>query len=176
MTTLTLAPLAAAHDFPQIPAWFAPSHRQDPLFPVLAGLRISEIQVAILASDAPFRALDPQRLTTDQAVGFALAGLRRIGVDEARYLAEGWRQINRRYLALPDDRSHAAAWDREVACLRGGWLRAGRRRDAALSVAAYIDGGIYHDSAPSVLRDGLCLSRGTCRQCYPHTFAPEVAR
>jgi hypothetical protein len=178
MTTLTLAPAAAPQpEAPQVPAWFAPSRRLDPLFPVLVGLSMTEIEVALLASGAPCTALNTTRLTTGQAVGYALTGLRRIGVDEARYIAAQWLRINRAYLAQPSDPALAPLWDRELADVRGGWLHGPRRMDAAIAVAYYIlCDGIWHDTDRHYRRTGRCLSRGVCRHCYPHNFPThEVA-
>jgi hypothetical protein len=179
MTTLTLAPAAASQpEAPRVPTWFAPSRRQDPLFPTLVGLSLSEVEVALLASGAPIRALDARKLTTDQAVGHALTGLRRIGLDEVRHVAAEWLRINRAYLATPSDPSLGPLWDRELADVRGGWLRSKKRIDAAISVAYYIVcDGIHHDSHVNVSQGGRCLLRGCCRHCYPENFpSAEAAR
>lgn len=178
MTTLTLAPAAASQpEAPRVPAWFAPSRRQDPLFPVFVELNVSEVEVALLACGASIRVLDPTALTTDQAAGHALTGLRRIGVDEVRFVAAERLRINLAYLALPNDPALAPLWDRELAQVRGGWLRSEKRMDAALAVAYYlVCDGIWHDNSPEFERTGRCLARGVCRHCYPHRFPPAVTR
>ncbi len=136
-----------------------------------------EVEVALLASGAPIRVLDPTQLTTDQAAGYALTGLRRIGVDEVRYIAAEWLRINRAYLALPDDPALAPLWDRELAAVRGGYLRSEKRMDAAIAVAYYlVCDGIWHDDSTAYRRTGRCLMRGVCRHCYPHHFPPAVAQ
>jgi hypothetical protein len=178
MTTLTLAPAPAAvvSDVAQVPAWFAPTRRQDPLFPMLLRMDLTEIEVALLASGAPYAAMDPQRLTIDQAAGLVLNGLRRIGLAEVRYIGTEWRRINRRFLALPSSRENNRAWDLALADVRGGHLRGTRRQRAAIDTAYYLSrSGIRHDRPDNLIEDtGRCLARD-CRHCYPQHPVTEVA-
>lgn len=179
MTTLTFAPAAPAPAVVPVgasaavavrpPAWFAPMWRCDPLFPVLLGMDLGEIEVALLASGAPYTALDPFRgVSLDQAVGLVLAGLRRIGLAEVRYLAAEWLRVNRRFLALPADRVRDRAWDLALADVRGGHLRGTRRQNAAIGMAYRVyHGGIRHDQPSNLVADtGRCQAR-YCLNCRP---------